>query len=119
LSGFSYDVTGMQVLMYSVQDAINGRPQWVRTGSDICYYKLVPSFYVVCHCIIVCKMTLICGSSCIDLHSYHPGIISHEAPLQPEGKRANHTSPWPSLWPFSIKMMFATLPIIIHTPTRC
>ncbi|KAK7146510.1 hypothetical protein R3I93_014072 [Phoxinus phoxinus] len=35
-SQFNY---GMQVLMYSVQDAINGRPQWVRTGSDICYYK--------------------------------------------------------------------------------
>ncbi|XP_043102560.1 cytosolic carboxypeptidase 1 isoform X2 [Puntigrus tetrazona] len=35
-SQFNY---GMQVLMYSVQDAINGRPHWVRTGSDICYYK--------------------------------------------------------------------------------
>uniref|UniRef100_A0A8C5ELT7 Peptidase M14 domain-containing protein n=1 Tax=Gouania willdenowi TaxID=441366 RepID=A0A8C5ELT7_GOUWI len=30
---------GMQVLMYSVQEAIRGRPCWVRTGSDICYYK--------------------------------------------------------------------------------
>uniref|UniRef100_A0AAY4BLL5 Cytosolic carboxypeptidase 1 n=1 Tax=Denticeps clupeoides TaxID=299321 RepID=A0AAY4BLL5_9TELE len=35
-SQFNY---GMQVLMYSVQDAIGGRPQWVRTGQDICYYK--------------------------------------------------------------------------------
>ncbi|XP_051950822.1 cytosolic carboxypeptidase 1 isoform X2 [Xyrauchen texanus] len=35
-SQFNY---GMQVLMYSVQEAINGSPQWVRTGSDICYYK--------------------------------------------------------------------------------
>ncbi|KAK2899016.1 hypothetical protein Q8A67_010434 [Cirrhinus molitorella] len=35
-SQFNY---GMQVLMYSVQDAINGNPHWVRTGSDICYYK--------------------------------------------------------------------------------
>lgn len=35
-SQFNY---GMQVLMYSVQEAINGRPHWVRTGSDICYYK--------------------------------------------------------------------------------
>uniref|UniRef100_A0A671SNA2 Cytosolic carboxypeptidase 1 n=1 Tax=Sinocyclocheilus anshuiensis TaxID=1608454 RepID=A0A671SNA2_9TELE len=35
-SQFNY---GMQVLMYSVQDAINGSPHWVRTGSDICYYK--------------------------------------------------------------------------------
>uniref|UniRef100_A0A8D3CVQ6 Cytosolic carboxypeptidase 1 n=1 Tax=Scophthalmus maximus TaxID=52904 RepID=A0A8D3CVQ6_SCOMX len=30
---------GMQVLMYSVQEAIGGRPRWVRTGTDICYYK--------------------------------------------------------------------------------
>ncbi|KAI2661304.1 Cytosolic carboxypeptidase 1 [Labeo rohita] len=29
----------MQVLMYSVQDAINGSPHWLRMGSDICYYK--------------------------------------------------------------------------------
>ncbi|XP_056137454.1 cytosolic carboxypeptidase 1 [Lampris incognitus] len=35
-SQFNY---GMQVLMYSVQEAINGRPCWVRTGADICYYK--------------------------------------------------------------------------------
>ncbi|KAM9810611.1 cytosolic carboxypeptidase 1 [Neosynchiropus ocellatus] len=35
-SQFNY---GMQVLMYSVQEAISGRPSWVRTGSDICYYK--------------------------------------------------------------------------------
>ncbi|XP_050972875.1 cytosolic carboxypeptidase 1 isoform X2 [Labeo rohita] len=35
-SQFNY---GMQVLMYSVQDAINGSPHWLRMGSDICYYK--------------------------------------------------------------------------------
>lgn len=35
-SQFNY---GMQVLMYSVQEAISGRPHWVRTGTDICYYK--------------------------------------------------------------------------------
>ncbi|XP_076127328.1 cytosolic carboxypeptidase 1 [Alosa pseudoharengus] len=35
-SQFNY---GMQVLMYSVQEAISGRPQWGRTGQDICYYK--------------------------------------------------------------------------------
>ncbi|XP_067378274.1 cytosolic carboxypeptidase 1 isoform X3 [Channa argus] len=35
-SQFNY---GMQVLMYSVQEAISGRPCWVRTGMDICYYK--------------------------------------------------------------------------------
>ncbi|KAM6931144.1 cytosolic carboxypeptidase 1 isoform 1-T1 [Xenentodon cancila] len=35
-SQFNY---GMQVLVYSVQEAISGRPCWVRTGADICYYK--------------------------------------------------------------------------------
>uniref|UniRef100_A0AAQ6IIV4 Cytosolic carboxypeptidase 1 n=1 Tax=Anabas testudineus TaxID=64144 RepID=A0AAQ6IIV4_ANATE len=35
-SQFNY---GMQVLMYSVQEAISGRPCWIRTGTDICYYK--------------------------------------------------------------------------------
>uniref|UniRef100_A0A8C6M7J0 Cytosolic carboxypeptidase 1 n=1 Tax=Nothobranchius furzeri TaxID=105023 RepID=A0A8C6M7J0_NOTFU len=35
-SQFNY---GMQVLMYSVQEAISGRPCWVRAGTDICYYK--------------------------------------------------------------------------------
>ncbi|XP_072288957.1 cytosolic carboxypeptidase 1 isoform X2 [Eucyclogobius newberryi] len=35
-SQFNY---GMQVLMYSVQEAIGGSPRWVRTGADICYYK--------------------------------------------------------------------------------
>uniref|UniRef100_A0A3B3Y2G5 Cytosolic carboxypeptidase 1 n=1 Tax=Poecilia mexicana TaxID=48701 RepID=A0A3B3Y2G5_9TELE len=35
-SQFNY---GMQPLMYSVQEAIGGKPQWVRTGTDICYYK--------------------------------------------------------------------------------
>lgn len=37
-------VAGMQPLMYSVQEAIGGSPRWVRTGSDICYYKYVPLF---------------------------------------------------------------------------
>ncbi|XP_066469850.1 cytosolic carboxypeptidase 1 isoform X1 [Tiliqua scincoides] len=35
-SQFNY---GMQPLMYSVQDALNGRPWWIRVGTDICYYK--------------------------------------------------------------------------------
>ncbi|XP_018614953.1 cytosolic carboxypeptidase 1 isoform X1 [Scleropages formosus] len=35
-SQFNY---GMQVLMYSVQEAISGHPRWVRTGTEICYYK--------------------------------------------------------------------------------
>lgn len=35
-SQFNY---GMQPLMYSVQEALNARPWWVRVGTDICYYK--------------------------------------------------------------------------------
>nr|XP_006006117.1 PREDICTED: cytosolic carboxypeptidase 1 isoform X1 [Latimeria chalumnae] len=35
-SQFNY---GMQPLMYSVQEALNCRPRWIRTGTDICYYK--------------------------------------------------------------------------------
>ncbi|XP_030049532.1 cytosolic carboxypeptidase 1 isoform X2 [Microcaecilia unicolor] len=35
-SQFNY---GMQPLMYSVQEALQGRPWWLRVGSDICYYK--------------------------------------------------------------------------------
>ncbi|XP_048356237.1 cytosolic carboxypeptidase 1-like isoform X2 [Sphaerodactylus townsendi] len=35
-SQFNY---GMQPLMYSVQDALNGQPWWIRVGTDICYYK--------------------------------------------------------------------------------
>nr|XP_060618077.1 cytosolic carboxypeptidase 1 isoform X1 [Anolis sagrei ordinatus]XP_060618078.1 cytosolic carboxypeptidase 1 isoform X1 [Anolis sagrei ordinatus]XP_060618079.1 cytosolic carboxypeptidase 1 isoform X1 [Anolis sagrei ordinatus]XP_060618080.1 cytosolic carboxypeptidase 1 isoform X1 [Anolis sagrei ordinatus]XP_060618081.1 cytosolic carboxypeptidase 1 isoform X1 [Anolis sagrei ordinatus] len=35
-SQFNY---GMQPLMYSVQEALSGRPWWIRVGTDICYYK--------------------------------------------------------------------------------
>ncbi|XP_058421502.1 cytosolic carboxypeptidase 1 isoform X8 [Diceros bicornis minor] len=35
-SQFNY---GMQPLMYSVQEALNARPWWMRVGTDICYYK--------------------------------------------------------------------------------
>ncbi|XP_043916833.1 cytosolic carboxypeptidase 1 [Protopterus annectens] len=35
-SQFNY---GMQPLMYSLQEASKSRPRWVRTGTDICYYK--------------------------------------------------------------------------------
>ncbi|XP_063132210.1 cytosolic carboxypeptidase 1 isoform X3 [Rattus norvegicus] len=35
-SQFNY---GMQPLMYSVQEALNARPWWIRMGTDICYYK--------------------------------------------------------------------------------
>ncbi|XP_030048341.1 cytosolic carboxypeptidase 4 [Microcaecilia unicolor] len=40
-SQFNY---GMQPVMYSVKEALQGRPHWLRVGSDICYYK---NFY--CH----------------------------------------------------------------------
>ncbi|XP_072441961.1 cytosolic carboxypeptidase 1 isoform X6 [Chiloscyllium punctatum] len=35
-SQFNY---GMHPIMYSVQEAMLGRPQWIRAGTDICYYK--------------------------------------------------------------------------------
>ncbi|XP_074090237.1 cytosolic carboxypeptidase 4 isoform X2 [Macrotis lagotis] len=35
-SQFNY---GMQPTMYSVKEALQGRPHWVRVGYDICYYK--------------------------------------------------------------------------------
>lgn len=30
---------GMQPTLYSVKEALLGRPSWVRTGYEICYYK--------------------------------------------------------------------------------
>nr|XP_021189773.1 cytosolic carboxypeptidase 1 isoform X11 [Helicoverpa armigera] len=30
---------GMKPVMYSVKEAVMGRPGWVRAGSDICYYR--------------------------------------------------------------------------------
>uniref|UniRef100_A0A286XC92 Cytosolic carboxypeptidase 1 n=1 Tax=Cavia porcellus TaxID=10141 RepID=A0A286XC92_CAVPO len=35
----SLSLQGMQPLMYSVQEALNARPWWIRMGTDICYYK--------------------------------------------------------------------------------
>ncbi|XP_005077924.4 cytosolic carboxypeptidase 4 [Mesocricetus auratus] len=35
-SQFNY---GMQPTLYSVKEALLGRPAWIRTGSEICYYK--------------------------------------------------------------------------------
>lgn len=32
-------VLGMQPVLYSVREALEGRPHWVRTGSEICYYR--------------------------------------------------------------------------------
>lgn len=30
---------GMKPIFFSVIEALNGRPGWVRTGADICYYR--------------------------------------------------------------------------------
>ena len=30
---------GMQPVLYSVREAVEGRPRWVRAGNHICYYK--------------------------------------------------------------------------------
>ncbi|NXJ62796.1 CBPC4 carboxypeptidase, partial [Rostratula benghalensis] len=35
-SQFNY---GMQLVMYSMKEALQGRPRWLRAGHDICYYK--------------------------------------------------------------------------------
>ncbi|XP_009999611.1 PREDICTED: cytosolic carboxypeptidase 4 [Chaetura pelagica] len=35
-SQFNY---GMQLVMYSVKEALQGRPRWFRAGHDICYYR--------------------------------------------------------------------------------
>ncbi|KAM6426071.1 cytosolic carboxypeptidase 4 isoform 3-T3 [Liasis olivaceus] len=35
-SQFSF---GMQPVIYSVKEALQGRPHWIRVGYDICYYK--------------------------------------------------------------------------------
>ncbi|XP_074863146.1 cytosolic carboxypeptidase 4 isoform X2 [Carettochelys insculpta] len=35
-SQFNY---GMQPVMYSVKEALCGKPRWIRAGYDICYYK--------------------------------------------------------------------------------
>lgn len=35
-SQFNY---GMQPVLYSVREALEGKPHWVRTGTEICYYR--------------------------------------------------------------------------------
>ncbi|KAM9376128.1 cytosolic carboxypeptidase 4 [Pholidichthys leucotaenia] len=35
-SQFNY---GMQPVLYSVREALEGRPQWIRSGSEICYFR--------------------------------------------------------------------------------
>ncbi|XP_053742457.1 cytosolic carboxypeptidase 4 isoform X2 [Synchiropus splendidus] len=52
-SQFNY---GMQPVLYSVREALEGRPHWVRAGADVCYYRnhfcpargrRKPSFYTL------------------------------------------------------------------------
>lgn len=31
--------TGMQPVLYSVKEALEGRPHWVRAGTEICYFR--------------------------------------------------------------------------------
>lgn len=31
--------TGMQPVLYSVKEALEGRPHWVRAGGDVCYFR--------------------------------------------------------------------------------
>lgn len=40
--------TGMQPTLYSVKEALLGRPAWIRTGSEICYYKYVSWLHLIC-----------------------------------------------------------------------
>jgi hypothetical protein len=35
----SLSCSGMKPLMYSVCEAVLGRPGWIRVGTDICYYR--------------------------------------------------------------------------------
>ncbi|XP_061532628.1 LOW QUALITY PROTEIN: cytosolic carboxypeptidase 4 [Phycodurus eques] len=35
-SQFNY---GMQPVLYSVRDALNGKPHWLRSGTEICYFR--------------------------------------------------------------------------------
>ena len=35
----SLSCSGMKPLMYSVCEAVLGRPRWIRVGTDICYYR--------------------------------------------------------------------------------
>nr|XP_046209640.1 cytosolic carboxypeptidase 4 isoform X2 [Oncorhynchus gorbuscha] len=35
-SQFNY---GMQPVLYSVREALEGRPNWLRTGTEVCYYR--------------------------------------------------------------------------------
>ncbi|XP_068954645.1 cytosolic carboxypeptidase 4 [Petaurus breviceps papuanus] len=60
-SQFNY---GMQPTMYSVKEALQGRPHWVRVGYDICYYKnhyrqnsAVAGAYGKCHYTLTFSVT--------------------------------------------------------------
>ena len=39
LSVLLSDTSGMRPVMFSVSEAMRGRPYWIRAGTEICYYK--------------------------------------------------------------------------------
>ncbi|XP_066504830.1 cytosolic carboxypeptidase 4, partial [Hoplias malabaricus] len=57
-SQFNY---GMQPVLYSVREALEGRPHWVRTGTEICYYRnhFCPSRGQRGHCFYTLTFTVI------------------------------------------------------------
>ena len=38
-ASYYFITSGMKPVMFSVKEALLGRPSWVRTGTDICYHK--------------------------------------------------------------------------------
>ena len=36
---FNFMFVGMQPVMYSVREALSGRPGWIRAGDSVCYYR--------------------------------------------------------------------------------
>ncbi|XP_077173476.1 cytosolic carboxypeptidase 4 isoform X2 [Paroedura picta] len=58
-SQFNY---GMQPVMYSVKEALQGRPHWIRMGYDVCYYK---NHYQRCTAVAAAAGTS--GKSCYTL----------------------------------------------------
>ncbi|XP_060116357.1 cytosolic carboxypeptidase 4 [Heteronotia binoei] len=58
-SQFNY---GMQPVMYSVKEALQGRPHWIRVGYDVCYYK---NHYQRCSAVAAAAGS--CGKSCYTL----------------------------------------------------
>lgn len=49
----AYLVSGMQPVLYSVCEALLGRPHWLRVGSEICYYRSVVKHKPTIYCTAV------------------------------------------------------------------